>query len=145
MFSVKLTFFSDFLAFVLRLINCIYYFLFADKKFSKENRPRIKCVLVGDGHVGKTNLIRTYLENRFVSDYIPTASDIYNGKYRCIYISFFCQIKIFMNHGTTNFKGAEVFSIKWKFYRKIFKHYRLRTNYLVVITRMVLVYDFTST
>lgn len=51
-----------------------------DKKFSKENRPRIKCVLVGDGHVGKTNLIRTYLENRFVSDYIPTASDIYNAE-----------------------------------------------------------------
>ena len=44
-------------------------------------KPTIKCVLVGDGSVGKTNLILTYLENRFVQEHIPTASDIYNGKF----------------------------------------------------------------
>lgn len=51
-----------------------------DKKFNKENKPRIKCVLVGDGAVGKTNLIMSYLENRFTSDYNPTASDIFNAE-----------------------------------------------------------------
>lgn len=42
--------------------------------------PSIKCVLVGDGAVGKTNLILTYLKNRFNTEHVPTASDIYNGK-----------------------------------------------------------------
>ncbi|BFG01162.1 uncharacterized protein DMAD_00982 [Drosophila madeirensis] len=42
-------------------------------------QPSIKCVLVGDGAVGKTNLILSYLENRFNPEHIPTASDIYNA------------------------------------------------------------------
>lgn len=41
--------------------------------------PSIKCVLVGDGAVGKTNLILTYLKNRFNTEHVPTASDIYNA------------------------------------------------------------------
>ncbi|XP_055843407.1 uncharacterized protein LOC129910160 [Episyrphus balteatus] len=56
-----------------------------DKKLSisnnnKENRPQIKCVVVGDADIGKTNLIVTYLENRFISEHVPTASDIYNAE-----------------------------------------------------------------
>lgn len=47
---------------------------------NKENRPQIKCVVVGDADVGKTNLIVTYLENRFISEHVPTASDIYNAE-----------------------------------------------------------------
>ncbi|KAH8250777.1 hypothetical protein KR038_005267 [Drosophila bunnanda] len=43
------------------------------------SQPSIKCVLVGDGAVGKTNLILSYLENRFNPEHIPTASDIYNA------------------------------------------------------------------
>ncbi|GAB0098423.1 uncharacterized protein DMENIID0001_141530 [Sergentomyia squamirostris] len=57
----------------------------AKERKSKSNRcsnkntvPSIKCVVVGDGAVGKTNLIVSYLENRFVPEHIPTASDIYN-------------------------------------------------------------------
>lgn len=42
--------------------------------------PTVKCVIVGDAAVGKTNLIISYLENRFVQEHIPTASDIYNGE-----------------------------------------------------------------
>lgn len=42
--------------------------------------PTVKCVVVGDAAVGKTNLIISYLENRFVQEHIPTASDIYNGR-----------------------------------------------------------------
>lgn len=49
-------------------------------KENKENRPVIKCVAVGDGTVGKTNLIVSYLENRFIMEHIPTASDIYNAE-----------------------------------------------------------------
>ncbi|XP_054728018.1 probable serine/threonine-protein kinase yakA [Anastrepha obliqua] len=41
--------------------------------------PSIKCVLVGDGAVGKTNLILSYLKNRFNTEHVPTASDIYNA------------------------------------------------------------------
>lgn len=40
----------------------------------------IKCVVVGDAAVGKTNLICSYLENRFVGEHIPTASDEFNCK-----------------------------------------------------------------
>ncbi|XP_034478449.1 uncharacterized protein LOC117784746 [Drosophila innubila] len=45
----------------------------------KQGSPSIKCVLVGDGAVGKTNLILSYLENRFNPQHVPTASDIYNA------------------------------------------------------------------
>lgn len=62
------------------------------KKKQKENEksssklPNIKCVVVGDACVGKTNLIVSYLDNRFISEHNPTASDIYNGK--CFSSSF---------------------------------------------------------
>lgn len=55
----------------------------ADKRQTrnaKKHAEEIKCVLVGDGMVGKTNLIMSYLENRFTTEHVPTASDIYNCK-----------------------------------------------------------------
>ena len=36
-------------------------------------------VLVGDTSVGKSCLIRNYLENSFSEDYEPTVLDIYKG------------------------------------------------------------------
>lgn len=51
-----------------------------DDQQSSRRIPTVKCVIVGDAAVGKTNLIISYLENRFVQEHIPTASDIYNGE-----------------------------------------------------------------
>uniref|UniRef100_A0A182VQG0 Uncharacterized protein n=1 Tax=Anopheles minimus TaxID=112268 RepID=A0A182VQG0_9DIPT len=42
--------------------------------------PNVKCVLVGDGAVGKTNLILSYIQDRFTHEYVPTAFDKYNDR-----------------------------------------------------------------
>lgn len=41
---------------------------------------KVKCVLIGDGAIGKTSLVVSYTTNGYPTEYVPTAFDKYTGK-----------------------------------------------------------------
>lgn len=43
-------------------------------------REELSCMLVGDGAVGKTSMIVSYIFNGYNSDYRQTAFDVFTGE-----------------------------------------------------------------
>lgn len=50
------------------------------RKVKGGKKEKIKCVLVGDGAVGKSSLIAAYAQDTFREEYQPTAHDTFNGE-----------------------------------------------------------------
>ena len=46
----------------------------------------IKCVIIGDGAVGKTCLLARKIQGEFLSDYVPTVGQFFSIILRCLII-----------------------------------------------------------
>lgn len=57
----------------------------------------LKCVLLGDGAVGKTSLVVSYTTNGYPTKYVPTAFDDFTGKQTYYFIHFIPDFRNIVN------------------------------------------------